>query len=184
MENQMTTLARSTAAALGGAALLLSTLAAPAQAEVYGIDDPADASASLTDIHALSVRHGADNVVVKVRFADLRRKGSAGMSVFLDSDRASAGPEYVLGMGLSDGTDYLLTPADGWRSAQQSVDCDYQAWLRYDRDVAKVWISRGCLDEPEEVRVSVKMTDDSDASHPITDWAPGKRRFTLPVAQG
>ena len=46
------------ALALTLGALTAALLAAPAHAEFYSIDDPADAKGSLTDIQALEVNHG------------------------------------------------------------------------------------------------------------------------------
>ena len=40
---------------------LAALVAAPAHAEFYGIDDPADAKPSLTDIYALEANHGGEN---------------------------------------------------------------------------------------------------------------------------
>ena len=167
--------------AVATAALALTTLvAAPAQAELYGIDDGPDASGSLNDIHSLSVRHGAGKVVVRTTFADLRRNAVAGMSIFLDTDRGDRGPEYRLGTGLSDGTDYLLAAVEGWVDDGQPVTgCFYALRLRWARDFSRAAIDRDCLGTPAEVRVTVKMRDDFDASHPITDWAPGTRRWSL-----
>jgi fructose-specific component phosphotransferase system IIB-like protein len=99
-------------------ALALTALAAvPAHAEFYSIDDPADAEESLTDIYGLEANHGSDRVLVKVRFNELVRSSAAGVSVFFDTDRGEKGPEYVLSSGLGDGTDYVLTEADGWRGS-------------------------------------------------------------------
>lgn len=167
--------------AVAAATLALTTLAAaPAHAERYSIDDGPDASGSLNDIHTLTARHGAAKVVVKTRFADLRRDAVAGMSIFLDTDRTDRGPEYRLGTGLSDGTDYLLSAVEGYGDDGSPVtDCFYILDLRWGRDVARTAIDRDCLGTPAEVRVSVKMRDDFDASHPITDWAPGRRRWSL-----
>ena len=113
---------------------LTALVAAPAHAEFYSIDDPADAEESLTDIYGLEANHGVDNVLVKVRFNELMRSSAAGVSVFFDTDRDVKGPEYVLSSGLGDGTDYVLTEADG--------------------------------------------------STAVVDWAPKKRRWTLPIESG
>ena len=58
---------------------LVAVTAAPAHAEFYRIDDPADAKGSLTDIYGLEANHGADNVRVKVRFNELMRTSAAGV---------------------------------------------------------------------------------------------------------
>lgn len=165
----------------GIAALLLAATAwaAPAHAEIYGIDDPADAGGSLTDLHELRVRHTAENVVVKVRFADLRRTSHAGLSIYVDTDGSARGPEYVLGTGLGDGTDYTLARTDGWASSGAPLECGYELRLRWARDTGKATMSRECFDDPARVRVGVKMVDLYDGSHPIRDWAPGRRQFSL-----
>jgi len=168
-----------------GAALLLTGLvAAPAHAEYYAIDDPADASASLTDIYGVSAMHGGTNVLVKVRFNELMRSSAAGVSIFIDTDRDVKGPEFVLSSGLGDGTDYVLTEAVAWQGSDDRVDCDYAAQPLWGRDVFRALISRDCLGEPDSVRVSVKMVDQVDGSHPVADWAPMRKRWSLPIASG
>lgn len=166
-------------------ALLLAGLsAAPAHAEYYSVDDPADASDSLTDITALRAKHGVGNLLVKVRFEELMRSSAAGVSIFIDTDRDAKGPEYVLSSGLGDGTDYVLARAEGWRGGDEFVDCTYEAQPRWGRDVFRARISRDCLDEAASVRVSVKMVDEVDGSNRVVDWAPEPRRWSLPVASG
>jgi fructose-specific component phosphotransferase system IIB-like protein len=168
-----------------GAVLALAALtAAPAHAEFYSIDDPDDASASLTDIYGLEVNHGGNNVLVKVRFNELVRSSAAGVSVFFDTDRAVKGPEYVLSSGLGDGTDYVLMEADGWRGSDERVSCDYSARPKWGNDVFRALISRDCFDEVASVRVSVKMVDEADGSHPVLDWVPKRHRWSLPIASG
>ena len=166
------------------ALLLAGLVAAPAHAEFYAIDDPADATASLTDIYGLEAVHGARNLLVKVRFDELVRSSAAGVSVYLDTDPDARGPEYVLSSGLGDGTDYVLTKADGWQGSDSPVECDYSARPRWRKDVFRTVISRGCLGDPSSVRVSVKMVDQADGSHPVMDWAPKRHRWSLPIASG
>jgi hypothetical protein len=166
--------------ALGLAALV----AAPAHAEFYSIDDPADAKASLTDIYGLEANHGSDNVLVKVRFNELMRSSAAGVSIFFDTDRDARGPEYVLSSGLGDGTDYVLTEADGWRGSDDRVSCEYAARPKWGQEVFRAVVSRACFDRVPSVRVSVKMVDQADGSHPVRDWAPERKRWTLPIATG
>jgi hypothetical protein len=159
-------------------------VAPPAHAEFYSIDDPADAKASLTDIYGLEANHGSDNVLVKVRFNELMRSNAAGVSVFFDTDRDVKGPEYVLSSGLGDGTDYVLTEADGWRGSDDRVSCDYAARPKWGQEVFRAVVSRACFDRAPSVRVSVKMVDQADGSHPVRDWAPERKRWTLPIATG
>lgn len=160
-------------------------VAAPAHAEFYSTSDPADASESLTDIRAVRAKHGAANVVVKVRFQDLTRSSAAGLSIFVDTDRGAKGAEYVLSTGLNDGTDYVLTEAAGWRGTDKRVECDYDATYKWGaKDSVRVRISRDCLEEPGSVRVSVKMADPTDGSTRVVDWSPERRRWSLPIEPG
>ena len=163
---------------------LLGLAGAPANAEYYSIDDPADARASLTDIHGLHAMHGANNLLVKVRFNELMRSSAAGVSIFVDTDRDVPGPEYVLSSGLGDGTDYVLSKAEAWRGSDTRVNCDYVAQPKWGKDVFRALISRDCLDAPASVRVSVKMVDEADGTEPVVDWAPKRRRWSLPIASG
>ncbi len=176
---------RTRIALTAGAALALTGLAAaPAHAEFYSIDDPADARASLSDIYGVVANHGGNNLLVKVRFNDLVRSSAAGVSVFVDTDRDTRGPEYVLSSGLGDGTDYVLTAADGWHGSADRIGCDYSARPKWRKDVFRALISRDCLDGASSVRVSVKMVDLADGSHPVVDWVPKRHRWSLPIASG
>jgi hypothetical protein len=160
-------------------------LASPAQAERYSIDDPADATGSRNDIRGLTLIHGKERVRFAITVDDLRRVSSAGASLFLDTKPGDKGPEYALGTGLSDGTDYTLVRIEGWAGAgAKRVNCDYRLRLRYKADVVSGWIDRGCLKTPKTVAASVKMVDHADASHVIRDWAPAKKTFGLAVASG
>lgn len=173
-----------TALTAGSALVLAGLIAAPAHAEFYSIDDPADASASLTDIYGLEANHGSENLLVKVRFNELMRSSAAGVSIFIDADRDVRGPEYVLSSGLGDGTDYVLSEAAAWRGTDKRVDCDYEARPKWGNDVFRAVISRDCFDRASSVRVSVKMVDQADGSHPVSDWAPKRHRWSLPIASG
>lgn len=171
---------------LVAAAVLLMTglLAASAQAEGYSVDDPADAAASLTDIYGLQARHTSENLALKVRFKELLPTSAAGVAIYIDTDRARKGAEFVLHSGLGDGTDYLLTKATGWRRSGAPVDCDYVARPKWNKDVFRVRISRDCLGEPSAVRVAVQMIDQADGSHPVTDWVPRRHRWGLSIKSG
>ena len=172
------------ALAAGSALVLAGIVAAPAHAEFYSIDDPADASGSLSDVYGIEANHGSDNLRVKVYFNELMRSSAAGLSIFIDTDRDAKGPEYVLGSGLGDGTDYALTVADGWRGSDDRVKCDYAARPRWGKDVFRAVISRDCFDDASSVRVSVKMADPTDGTTPVVDWAPKRHRWSLPIASG
>lgn len=169
------------AAVVAASVLAGLTLAAPAHAEKGVYDDPADASASLTDLRRVSVDHAAKNLFVKVAFTDLRDRSDAGpasMAVYLDADPGRRGPELVLLTGLQAGTDYQLVRMRRWRTVGEPLSCGHRVALRPRADVARIRISRGCLGDPAQVRVGVRMVDAYDGSHPITDWFRGERRFT------
>lgn len=161
-----------------------TVLAMPAHAERYSVDDPADATASLTDIFGLQARHGSHHLVVKVAFNELRPDSAAGVAVFIDTDRARRGAEYVLTSGLGEGTDYVLTAARGWRGTGEPLECDYDARPAWHRDIFRARISRDCLAEAPDVRVSVRMVDEADGSHPVVDWAPRRQRWGLSIGSG
>ncbi|RYB91884.1 hypothetical protein EUA93_17310 [Nocardioides oleivorans] len=173
-----------TALAVGTGLALAALVAGPAHAEFYRIDDPADATASLTDITGLEANHGKANLLVKVRFQELMRTSAAGISVFIDTDPDARGAEYVLSSGLGDGTDYVLTEARGWRAVDERVSCDYDAKPKWGNDVFRAVISRDCFDDASSIRISVKMGDMADGSHPVVDWAPKRHRWSLPIASG
>ncbi|NPD06355.1 hypothetical protein HN031_16880 [Nocardioides sp. zg-1308] len=164
--------------------VLAGVVAAPAHAEYYAVDDPADAPTSLTDIQRFEANHGGDNLLVRVRFTELMRSSVAGVSVFLDTDRDRRGAEYVLSSGLGDGTDYVLTRAEGWRAVDRRVRCDYSARPRWGKDVFRAVIGRDCFDRVPQVRVSVRMGDQADGTQPVVDWAPKRHRWSVPIASG
>lgn len=167
--------------ALATAALALGIQPGPVHADYYTIADPDEGVASLTDITGFTARHGSENLVVKVRFVDLRRNSLAGLSIFVDSDRTRKGPERVLGTGLGDGTDYALTRARRWRSVGERVDCDYDVRVKWGQDKIRARFARECFERAGILRVSVQMTDFHDGSHPVTDWAPRRRGWSLPI---
>jgi hypothetical protein len=171
--------------AAAGLTISLLGLAAPAHAERYAIDDPADAAGSLNDIYGLTVNHGDKRVKFSIRVADLRRVSSAGATLFLDTDPQDRGPEYALGTGLSSGTDYALVRVERWRGTGSApLNCDYHLRLRYKEDVVRGYISRRCLGKPATVAAAVKMVDAHDPSHVIRDWAPARKTFGLAIARG
>lgn len=176
-----------TARILAVAALTLGLLglAGAANAERYSIDDPADATGSRNDVYGLTIAHGEKRVRFVIAVDDLRPRASAGATLFLDTDPQDKGPEYALGTGLSSGTDYALVRVEGWEDRDGRIlGCDYDLRLKYRADVVVGSIKRGCLKNPDTVAASVKMVDTADGSHPIRDWAPGKKKFGLAVSAG
>ena len=175
---------RTFVAGLAAAVLATPLIASPAHAEYYSIDDPEDASASLTDMYALRARHGAEQVSASVNFADLRRDSLAGLSIYFDTVKSRRGPEYVLSSGLGDGTDYALTRARDWRARGEHLDCEYEARVKWGMDRFRTLVSRDCLGDPDAIRVSARMGDTYDPSHPVVDWVPAQRRWSLWLGPG
>lgn len=171
-----------------GAALLVATAAGPASAERLGLDDPADVGgASLADILAVSAVHSQKKLVVRVDVDDLKPTSQAGpssLAVFVDTDPDAKGPEFRLGTGLQEGTDYQLVRMEGWKPVGEALSCSHEVALKFKTDRVLMQMSRGCLGKPESVRIGVKMTDLYDASHPVTDWLGKRRYLSIPIARG
>lgn len=174
------------AAALSVAALTLTQLA-PATADGIGMSDPDDLAHGV-DLLSVEVAHKARNVVVTTTHADLEesfRTGSSG-SVFIDTDPADPGPEYVFSGGFFLGTDYNLVTTDGFsRSAVgEPVEGSYRMSVDYDREMVRFRISREAIGSPDEVRVAVRVAGTRpDGASTRTDWLGAPRSFTDWVAQ-
>jgi len=158
-------------------ALAAVLVPATAHATTQTLEDAAETPKSRTDILSTTVRHSRSAVVVRVRFADLRRRNDAGLSTYVDVDRGRGGPEYVLNTGLNAGTDYQLTRTRRWQAFGGPLQCEHSVRLRWATDVAVVRISRDCLEDPSSARVSVLMIDLYDGVRAVVDWAPATRRF-------
>lgn len=175
-------------AALAGVAVLTLGLAGPAHAQSTAQTDPADVGgASLTDIRKVTLNHGTEQVITKVRFTDLQETseaGPSGMTIYLDTKPARKGPEFRLYTGLQSGTDYQLVKVQGWSGQGALLSCDHSLRLGWSTDVATFRVARSCLGNPAKVRVGVKMVDLYDGSHPVTDWLGNPRSFTDWVAKG
>lgn len=177
------------AVALSTAALTVG-LAGTAHAELYGIDDPQDTSHG-SDILALQVRNGAENLNVTTYHTNLRRDPGTGSSgaIFVDTDRHDAGPEYVFVAGYYEGADYRLLETEGFavkKWGNPVEDGDYLLRVHYATDRAHVRISREALDNPGAVRVAVRAsgTRTDGTSHGLLDWVGQRRSFTPWIAQG
>lgn len=147
-----------------------------ASAETAQVTDAPRDMGHHVDVQSVTVRHTAQDVVVRVRHEDLRRHGNAGLSVFFDTEADRKGPESVLGGGLFDGTDYLLTGASGWRSDNTMVECSYRMRVNFAKDVSVVRADRGCFDDAFEVRVAVRASGEAGSRKWRYDWA-GDRRW-------
>ncbi|WP_067441818.1 hypothetical protein [Nocardioides jensenii] len=158
-----------------------------ANAESTAVNDGADATASLSDIHRVTANHAVSRLGVIVTFDDLRRHntgGSSGATIYLDTKPARTGPEFALFTGLEDGTDYQLMRMRNWRPFGEPKACDHTVGLNYTADTARFSVARSCIGLPAKVRVGVRMVDHHDGSHVITDWMTGPRRYTSWLARG
>jgi hypothetical protein len=168
---------------LAAAALAALTVgvAAPAHAEATTVKDGADTTASLQDIRKVRVVHGADRLKVRMGFTDLRKKSDAGgssIAIFIDTRKARTGPEFRLGSGLQNGTDYQLMRVKDWKAVGEPLSCDHHLELDFGEDRLVFTASRPCLESPAKLRIGAKMTDMYDASHPVVDWLEGPRHWT------
>jgi hypothetical protein len=166
------------------AALVAATVVAgPAHAAKKRYADPADATASLTDIRSVLVDHRAGQLVVKIRFTDLRRRstgGPSGLTMLIDTRSDRAGAEFRLTTGLQEGTDFQLMKVRGGRVVGEPLTCAHRLRLDFAGDRMVFGASRSCLQSPSGVRIGIKMRDDFDASHPVVDWLGAPRSFTTP----
>jgi len=176
-------------AALSSAALTIA-LAGPAHAELYGVDDPQDTFYG-SDILALQVRNGPENLNVTTFHSGLRRDPATGSGgrVYIDTTRNDAGPEYVFVGGFTRGTDYQLLRTEGFRATQWGnpvANGDYIMRVRYDLDQVRLRMSRAALGNPDSVRVSVVAsgTRTDGTSHGLVDWVGQPRSFTPWIARG
>ena len=173
-------------AAAGGLALAVG-LAGPAAAETTTFDDGADATASLNDILRVKVNHGVGQVAVRISFTDLRKKsagGPASIGIFLDTRPGRKGPEFRLGSGLNEGTDFQLMRMKNWKPVGNPKTCEHDLDLQFKRNRLVFKVARDCIGTPDAVRIGAKMTDQFDGSHPVHDWMKGPRRWTSSVTSG
>ncbi len=176
---------RTSALATAAAAVAIAPLglAGPAYAESTTVRDGADATTSPSDLRTVTLSHRSDRVVVRTTFTDLRRDSAAGLRINLDTTGARPGPEYAVLSGLGDGSDYVLVRVRDWRPVGEPMSCAHRATLDWAAEVHRLVVARSCLGTPSRVRVGVWMRDHADASHPVTDWLLGPRRWTPWVAR-
>jgi hypothetical protein len=161
-------------------ATALSITAAPASGARARFDDPADDARRGVDILSVQVVND-DRVIVRTTFDRLRRHGSTGLAVFIDTVRRNRGPEYLAGGGLFEGTDFALSRIDGFNDPPQGpLSCDIDLRIHFRTGVATFDIARRCLRRPDAIRVSLKADDGPGPN----DWAPRRRVFFPPVAHG
>lgn len=170
------------------AAVLLPLLLSPAaQAQSRTFDDPTGDVRQGVDLQEVTVTYGEKWLKIHTQHRNLvpMPRFSAGMSVFLDTDPADAGPELRFGAGLMDGTDYALATTDGFAPSKDGkfVRCDYRMRIDYDTDVVKIRMSPDCVDDVASVRVAVKVAAEQRDVRSY-DWLGAKRTFTEAIARG
>jgi hypothetical protein len=185
---------RRLAVAAGLSALGAALVAGPAAAR----------TAVFRDAHG-DIAHGADiwrvrvvnegQVRIKVVHRNLRRAYTSGSSVaiFLDTDRARRGPEFLFVGGTFEGADYTLLRAKGWKRASDRPvrlhGGSFDMRLDYRRDTALVRIDRVVLGNPGAVRVEVKTggehpARDGEPARTEVDWLGAPRQFSPWVRRG
>ena len=169
-------------AGLSTAAVTLA-LAGPAHAELYGVDDGND-SPHPSDLYSVSINHTESKLVIVTTHDDLTPNGSAGGQIFIDTDKADKGPEFVLVGGYFEGTDYALLETEGFATAkwgERVEGGDYRQTVKYGADKVRTRISTETLGNPEEVRVAIRVSGNGKKS---VDWLGKARLWTMWLARG
>jgi hypothetical protein len=174
----MNKLTRAAAVLAVGAALPL--LHAPAaHADSVTVNDPADATASNADVRKVRVNHAARTVYTRITVTDLDLDSfGPGVTIFFDADGSQPGPEFQIGVPLFSGSDWAITRSHNWQSVGNPLSCRTDVDFLPASEAARVEVGRGCLGRPNNVRVSLRMTDEADSSHVVRDWVPSRRHFT------
>jgi hypothetical protein len=123
------------------------------------------------DIQLVHVDNGT-RIAVTVTFGDLKRTDAGGLGVYFDTRGPDPGPEYVVGGGLGEGTDYDAFRIENWQGdhAQRLIHCDVRMTVRYVADTATFSLARGCLRHPGRIRVAA-------VTNGARDWAPSRHHF-------
>jgi len=174
--------------AVTSAAVLVSTLAGPAQAATRSFTDRAGDVGHGVDLRAARVINGEHVVRVRLTHRDLVRspRSGAGAVIYFDTDAGDAGPEYALAAGLFEGTDYALLSTNGWnlRRGTERVDCHYRMRLDYVEDLTRTRFAHGCFGDANRLRIEVRTGGTRrDGTH-VTDWLGSPRSFAPWVPRG
>ena len=163
------------------------SLAGPANAELYGIDDPAESGHGV-DLLAVSVDNGEKNLKIVLQHTNLRRShaSGAGGAVYIDTDAENKGPELVFTGGYYEGTDYQLLTTDGFgvKSWGEPVDGFYILKLDYAEETTSMRISRKALGGADEVRVAVRVAGQRTDGSKVVDWMGKPRSYSLWLDRG
>ena len=116
--NTFSTAARRVAGVAAVSALSITAFAGTALAETSVFKDAHGDMSQGADIRKVRVINGEERLKINVVHRDLVRSFRSGssISVFIDTDPARTGPEYVFTGGTFEGADYALLPADGFKA--------------------------------------------------------------------
>ena len=177
-------------------ALTITGLAGPASAQTSVFTDAYGDMKQGADIRKVRVVNGDQRLRVNVRHRDLVKSFRSGSSiaVYIDTDKARTGPEYVFLGATFEGGDYALLPAEGWkRDGNRQVPLrggSYMMKLDFVQDVARISIDQVIIGHPARVRVEVKtgaeLVPEGSTTPTETerDWLNAPKRFTSWVATG
>jgi hypothetical protein len=185
-----TTVARRVAGIAAVSALGFAAFAPAALADASRFTDARGDISQGADIRAVRVFNGPAQLRVNVKHRDLVRSFRSGssISVFLDTDPARRGPEFVFTGGTFEGADYALLPARGFRaSSDRQVPLhggSYLMRLDYARDIARITIDQVVLGTPAAVRVEVKTGAEATGREREVDWLGAPRSLTPRVERG
>ena len=177
-------------------ALTLTGMAGTALAQAAVFTDAYGDMKQGADIRKVRVINGDERLRVNVRHRDIVKSFRSGSSiaVYIDTDKARTGPEYVFLGATFEGGDYALLPAEGWkRDGNRQVPLrggSYSMTLDFVEDVARISIDQVILGDPARVRVEVKTgaqllpEGSTTPTETERDWLNAPRKFTTWVVKG
>ena len=172
-----------------GAVLASLLTTGPAFAAQGTFRDVADDAPARVDLRRVRVVHGSESLKLAVHLDDYRGNRNGGLdnvTVYLDTDRARIGPEFMVRVR---GFQYYFLRMRQWRTLRSPYrSSPYTSGcgglrFRYDFDRDRVSftvprVSR-CLGRPQDVRVSVVASHQrrTAGSGYVEDYAPAERQF-------
>lgn len=156
------------------AVALISTVAAPAQANVEIFQDETRQNASAIDIRQVTVDNSTTSpkkVIAAINSRALELDDQ--INVYYDTRRGDPGPEFYLAAGVS--SEYAFRRVENWRNNGTVTTCrgdDVRAAAGATR--VRVAIPRHCMDNPGRVRVAVHYQSTDDTRQ---DWARARHRW-------
>ncbi|MGH1565212.1 hypothetical protein [Mumia sp. DW29H23] len=156
---------------------------APAHAAQRTVEDRIGDGVDGMDITSITVKNRRTSLILVVKVTDLKRRGQLGsVGFYLDTRPKRRGPEFAVGGGTSDGTDWGISPVRRWRPGMP-IHCRVGMSVDYARDRVAFRVSPTCLGAYGKVRVIAGASDTASGSQ-RSDWAPKRRTFTRWVHRG